>query len=96
MNTNLKLSLDTRRKKKDSSFPITLRLTHLRKTTSISLGYSVQLEYWDDKNQKVKRSYKGVSSISKLNNQLLKEKTRATDIINDLDDKDGLIFLSIK
>ena len=95
MNTNLKLSLDTRRKKKDNSFPIILRLTHLRKTTSISLGYSVQPEYWDDKNQKVKRSYKGVSSISKLNNQLLKEKTRAVDIINDLDGKDGLNFLSI-
>ncbi len=96
MNTNIKLSLDTRRKKKDNSFPIILRLTHLRKTTSISLGYSVQSEDWDDKNQKVKKSFKGVSSISKLNNQLLKEKTRATDIINDLDDKDGLNFLSIK
>ncbi len=96
MNTNIKLSLDTRRKKKDNSFPIILRLTHLRKTTSISLGHSVQPEYWDVKNQKIKRSFKGVSSISKLNNQLLKEKTRATDIINDLDDKDGLNFLSIK
>ena len=96
MNTNLKLSLDTRRKKKDNSYPIILRLSHLRKTTSLSLGHSVQQEFWDDKNQKVKRSYKGVSSISRLNNYLIKEKARAIDIINDLYEKDELNFLSIK
>ncbi len=43
-----------------------------------------------------KNSYKGVSSIRKLNNILLKEKTRAMDIINDLFDKKELEFLSIK
>jgi len=92
MNTNVKLSLDTRRKKNDNSYPIILRLSHLRKTTSINLGHSVQPEYWDVKNQKVKRSFKGVSSVSKLNNQLLKEKTRATDIVNDLNEKRSTLW----
>ncbi len=95
MNTNIKLSLDTRRKKKDASYPIILRLTHFRKTTSISLGQSVSKEYWDAKNEKIKRAFKGTSSVSKLNNLLLKEKTRAVDIINDLHEKDELDFLSI-
>ena len=95
MNTNIKLSLDTRRKKKDASYPIILRLTHFRKTTSISLGQSIKREFWDTKNEKVKRAFKGTSSVSKLNNQLLKEKTRAVDIINDLNEKDELNFLSI-
>ena len=95
MNTNMKLSLDTRRKKKDNSYPIILRLSHLRKTTSISLGHSIQKDFWDEKNQKVKRTYNGVSNVSKLNNQLIKEKARATDIINDLFEKDELNFLSI-
>jgi integrase/recombinase XerD len=95
MNTNIKLSLDTRRKKKDDSYPIILRLTHFRKTTSISLGQSIKKEFWDNKNEKVKRAFKGTSSVSKLNNQLLKEKTRAVDIINDLNEKDELNFLSI-
>ena len=95
MNTNIKLSLDTRRKKKDASFPIILRLTHYRKTTSISLGQSVHKEFWDNKNEKVKRAFKGTSSVSKLNNQLLKEKTRAVDIINELNEKGELNFLSI-
>jgi site-specific recombinase XerD len=95
MNTNVKLSLDTRRQKKDASYPIILRLTHFRKTTSISIGQSISKEYWDNKNEKVKRAFKGTSSVSKLNNQLLKEKTRAVDIINDLHEKDELNFLSI-
>ncbi len=95
MNTNLKLSLDTRRKKKDASYPIILRLTHFRKTTSISLGQSVQKEFWDNKNEKIKRAFKGTSSVSKLNNQLLKEKTGAVDIINDLNEKGELNFMSI-
>lgn len=96
MNTNIKLSLDERRKKKDGTFPIILRLSHLRKTTSISLGQSVNKEFWDNKNEKIKRAFKGTSSTSKLNNQLLKEKTRATDIINALYEKNELNFLSIK
>jgi len=95
MNTNVKLSLDTRRQKKDGSYPIILRMTHFRKTTSISLGHSVRKEFWDDRNEKIKRSFKGTSSVSKLNNQLLKEKTRAVDIINDLYEKDELNYLSI-
>tara|TARA_R110000868_G_scaffold409061_1_gene693833 strand:- start:215 stop:400 length:186 start_codon:yes stop_codon:yes gene_type:complete len=61
MNTNIKLSLDTCRKKKDNSYPIILRLTHFRKTTSISLGKSVQLEFWDNNNEKSKKSFKETS-----------------------------------
>lgn len=95
MNTNVKLSLDTRRQKKDASYPIILRMTHFRKTTSISLGQSIRKEFWDNRNEKIKRSFKGTSSVSKLNNQLLKEKTRAVDIINDLYEKDELNYLSI-
>jgi len=64
MNTNIKLSLDTHRKKKDA---IILRLTHFRKTTSISLGQSIKKEFWDNKNEKLKRAFKGTSSFSKLN-----------------------------
>jgi hypothetical protein len=95
MKTNLSLSLDTRRKKKDGTFPIILRLSHKRKTTSISLGYSVLESDWDKRNRKIKKSYKGVSSVSRLNNILLKKKTEAMHIINSLADKEELNFLSI-
>ncbi len=96
MKTNLTLTLDVRRKKSDNTYPIILRLSHLRKTTSISLGYSVEKCSWDSRKRNVKNSYKGATSVSKLNNILLKEKTRATDIINDLFDRKELEFLSIK
>ncbi len=96
MNTHLKLSLDTRRKKKDNSYPLILRLSHLRRTTSINLGHSIQQEFWDEKNQKIKKSFKGVTNVNQLNNQLIKEKVRAVDIINQLFENDELNFLSIK
>jgi hypothetical protein len=96
MKTNLTLALDVRRKKSDNTYPIILRLSHLRKTTSISLGYSVEKEHWDSRKRNIRNSYKGITSVNKLNNILLKEKTRAADIINDLFDRKELEFLSIK
>jgi hypothetical protein len=96
MNTHLKFSLDTRRRRKDNSYPLILRLSHLRRTTSINLGHSIQQEYWDEKNQKVKKTFKGVTNVNKFNNQLIKEKVRAADIINQLFEKEELNFLSIK
>jgi len=66
----LKLSLDTRRREKDNYYPIILILSHLRKITSINLGHSIQQEYWDEKNQKVKKTFKGVTNVNKFSNQL--------------------------
>ena len=63
MNTNIVISLDTRRKRKDGSYPIILRLSHKRKTIPISLGVTVPLEYWDKKKRLVKKSYKGVAVV---------------------------------
>jgi len=96
MSTNITLSLDKRRKKLDNTYPIILRLSHLRKTTSISLGHSINESYWDSKNRLVKKSYKGVSSIKEFNNNLLKEKIKANDIIVELSKKSDLNFYSIK
>lgn len=95
MKTNIKLSLDTRRTKKDSSYPLILRLTHNRKTTSISLGRSVEKRFWDSKKELVRKTYKGVSSVSRFNNQLLKEKSKAMDVINELAENNELSFLSV-
>jgi integrase/recombinase XerD len=96
MSTNITLSLDKRRKKQDNTYPIILRLSHLRKTTSLSLGHSINVIYWDSKNKLVKKSYKGVSSVKEFNNKLLKEKIKASDIINELSRKNDLNFYSIK
>ncbi len=95
MDTYIVVSLDTRRSKKDGSFPIILRLTHNRKTTSISSGYSVLEKYWDDKNRKIRSSYKGFQNVTRVNNQIEKEKSKALDIITKLNDKGELRYSSI-
>ena len=95
MRTYLTLLLDTRRAKKDGSFPIIFRLTHLRKTTSISTGYSILEKYWDSQKCAIKKTYTKVESIARLNTLLLKEEAKANDIINRLYDSRKLNYLSI-
>lgn len=95
MRTYLSLLLDTRRAKKDGSYPIIFRLTHLRKTTSIPTGFSISEIFWDSKKCCVKKSYSKVSHIARLNTLLLKEEARANDIINQLYDTGKLNYLSI-
>ena len=95
MRTYLTLLLDTRRAKKDGSFPIVFRLTHLRKTTSISTGYSILEKYWDYRKCSIRKTYAKVGSIATLNTLLLKEEANANDIINKLQDRGKLNFMSI-
>lgn len=90
MNTNVVVSLDTRRKKKDGSYPIIMRLGHDGKTTSIPLGLSIDEKDWDDKQRKVKKTYTGVNSVTWLNNRIQKIKTEAMDIILKLHE-DGIL-----
>ncbi|GAB5476355.1 MAG: site-specific integrase [Maribacter sp.] len=95
MKTNITLSLDSRRKRKDGSCPIIFRLSHHRKTIAISSGISLPPEYWNEKKREVKKIYQGVSSVSRLNNMLTKKKTELRDGINKLEENDKLNSLSI-
>ncbi|MBS1773049.1 MAG: site-specific integrase [Bacteroidetes bacterium] len=95
MNTNIVITLDTRRKKKDGLYPIVMRLGHNRTTTAIPLGYHIHEKDWDEKNRLVKNSYKGVSSVTRLNNAIQKKKSDAMDIILKLDESGVLASLSV-
>ena len=95
MNTTVAISLDSRRRKKDGSFPVVLRLGHYQRTTSIGLGFSVQLADWDDKKHKVRATCKVVSSASRLNNYFIKRKSQALEIISKLEEAGKLASLSI-
>ena len=95
MRTYLTLLLDTRRPKKDGSYPIIFRLTHLRKTTSIATGFSISEIFWDQQKCSIKRNYTRTESIARLNTLLLKEEARANDILNKLSDQGKLNYLSI-
>lgn len=96
MKTNLTLSMDTRRKRKDGTCPIIFRLSHHRKTTAIAAGFTVSPQYWNERNREVKRNYKGVSSVTRLNNLLSKKKTELMDGISSLEETGRLEGLSIK
>jgi len=96
MNTSIKISLDTRRLKKNGSYPIILRLAHGRNTIPISLGYSVPAKDWNERSGKINKTYKGISNITRLNNLIQKKKANALDIITQLKDSGEIQFLSIK
>lgn len=95
MNTNIVVSLDTRRKKKDGTYPVILRLGHNEKTTSIPLGISIDEKDWDEKKRLIRKSYTGVNSVSRLNNKIQKDKADAMDVILKLHESDILQTLSI-
>ena len=95
MNTNIVISLDTRRKKKDGTYPLVMRLGHNERTTSIPMGISLLKSDWDDKNRTVRKSYTGVNTVTRLNNQIQKKKADAMDIILKLQEAGSLPALSL-
>lgn len=96
MNTNIVLSLDLRKPKKDLTCPVLLRVVHLGQTAGIRTGIYVQEKDWDFEERKVKSSYRGTESVSRLNNRLHKLKTAAMDYVIKLDEQKRLNALTVK
>lgn len=95
MNSNVVLSLDTRRQKQDGTFPLILRLGHQRKTLGISLGISLKKEDWDENKRLIKKSFIGTESVARLNNYIQKKKAEAMEIIVKLSESGELDSISI-
>lgn len=96
MKTNITLSLDTRRAKKDGTFPLIFRLSHHRKTISIATGISLFKKDWNEKTRTIKKSYVGASSVTRTNNLLTKGKSHLIDKIQKLEESGELDYMSIK
>ncbi len=96
MATSIVISQDTRRPRKDNTFPIIFRLTHNTKTTAITTGYAVKKKDWDARNRIIRSSYKGAESPQRLNNLLTKKKASMIDTIARIDDKGELPYLTVK
>lgn len=95
MNTNIVISLDTRREKKDGTFPLMMRLGHNARTTSIPTGISIKAKDWNEKERKVKSTCGAITSVTRLNNLLQKKKADAMDIILKLNEEGVLQSMSI-
>jgi integrase/recombinase XerD len=93
--TSVKVSLDTRRAKTDGTYPLILRLTHKRKTTSIKTGIHLKKEDWDENSLQVKKSYKGTTNVTRLNNEIQKKKAEALDSILKLGERAKKVPLSV-
>lgn len=87
MGFTVKIILDKRRKKKDDTFPLIIIMTVNRRNTTINLGISLEEKDWDEKNFKIKRSYKGVNNVSRLNNMIQKERSKLMDFLFRMEDE---------
>ena len=96
MDTSIGLSLDMRRSKKDGTYPLVMRLGHKQRTTSIPLKINLDEKDWDAKNRIVRKSYKGVDSVTRLNNIIQKKKSsnRSRDSLEypDAPQRSGRVF----
>ncbi|RYE43587.1 MAG: site-specific integrase [Sphingobacteriales bacterium] len=85
--TSIAISLDMRRARQDGTFPLILRLTHKTKTTSIRTGIYLRESDWDQEARVVKKSYSGVTNVTRLNNEIQKKKAEALDNILKLEER---------
>lgn len=95
MNTNVVITQDRRRARKDGSYPIIYRLSHNHLTITISSGYAVPENAWDGKYHKIRPGYKGIENVTRVNNLLQKTRSQYMDVITQLKDKGEISFLSI-
>ncbi|MBS1595820.1 MAG: site-specific integrase [Bacteroidetes bacterium] len=95
MKTNVLLALDNRRPRQDGTFAVLLRITHHRTSSQITTGIFIPEKDWDSKERKIKSTYRGTESVTRLNNQLQKKKTEAIDAITRLDELGTLDSYSV-
>lgn len=65
-----------KKKNKDGSYPLALRITKDRKTSFIHLGHNLKEEEWNEAEQAVRSSH---PNSKRLNNFILKKKAEASD-----------------
>ena len=62
-----------KKKNKDSTYPLAIRITKDRKTSFIHLGYSVGEKDWDDRKKEVRKSHPNSGRLNNLIKQKLAE-----------------------
>jgi site-specific recombinase XerD len=73
----VKLVLDSRRIKKDGTYPVVIRLFHQRKSLALSTDVSIMPQYWDEQKCSVRKSYpQSVLANSRLSELELELKSK--------------------
>lgn len=63
---------------KNGQFPLTIRITKDRRSTYLYVGYYIDVKYWDEKNNAVRKSY---PNATHLNNLLISKLAEANKIL---------------
>lgn len=79
--TTIKVVLRKKRNK-DGTYPLALRITKDRKTSYIHLGYNAREEDWNAEAQRVRKSH---PNATRLNNLIMKKLADASDVTLELD-----------
>jgi hypothetical protein len=88
------LILDTRRKKKDETYPIKLIIRQKSSMAYISTKYSIPEKFWD--NGRIKRGCPNIENLRIANNKLASLLLDADDYIDQLEHKNKLDRLNAK
>lgn len=95
MNFAINPYLDTRKSKKDGTFPLVFRVYKSRKSyISISTGLCFHEKDWDSNKKAIKSTYRGSKSVAWLNNYILSQRAYYGDIMAKLDYDKRLVGLS--
>lgn len=93
---NVYLDLDTRRVKRDGTFPIKVVVIHKRKPLRLSTGYSIVAKDWNSSRSYIKASSKAFPNVTRVNKILESKKDKVLSILTKLEDEDILHRLSIQ
>jgi len=95
MKASANINLDVRRKKKDGTYPLVLRLVCNLESRTIPLDYSVLKDDWDPDYQMIRKECKQFGNITRINNYLHKKQQDAQDILDKLNTSGEFEKLSI-
>lgn len=96
MSLTSKIFLDDRRTKQDGTQPLKLRLTINRKFIEISMGYSVNPKFWDERKMEIKPNAPMGESITRLNNLIKKNHSEFIGKVIELQDSGEIATMSLK
>ncbi|GAB7086071.1 site-specific integrase [Marinifilum fragile] len=88
-----KLILDTRKAKKDGTYPIKLAISHKSKTSYIRANFAIPEKYWD--NGRIKRGCPDIENIRTANNKLASLLLDADDFIEELEERRRIDIMSV-
>jgi integrase/recombinase XerD len=95
MNFAINLYLDTRKAKRDGTFPLVFRVYKSRESyISLSTGLCLLEKDWDVNKKAIKSTFKGSKSVAWLNNYITSQKAFYGDILAKLDYDNRLTGLS--